>query len=789
MSFAYARRGFARRGLATALLIGNVVAGPLALLQPQVTFASEVEVPSAAAIESCRAEELELYRETVAQALGDFGATVRAQWDRQVGFRTRAATEARRSTVARALDTAWRRQGTDLTRRLNAYQTRALSDMGRLAEIMRTTSGEAQEAALERWSEARLPSDATVRTSVAAMERTLRLYANTRDRGVIRSVWADMTKQAFAQLTDDLTTARGSVALGFITCAEPEIPTDDEDASSAGTDISGTSAAGDTSSGFTDSWPPTDDAVSSAARTPAPAPTAPAADRVTRPVTPTTSSADRRTAPTPVAPPRAPSTAADDSIAAQPEASITRVELSSATEAVMLEPCVANVVLRGQIRGRAGASVGGYFMFGDGTVSPIYTVRLDSAGSGVMTHAQNQALSRSSAERAISGVAKLVTFSDDVKLESNRATYRFACDSSSAANVPPPNSSVAPTTPSGYPLPNTTAPVPPADPNQTSSQYPNGNTSQSPYLPGTAPTNPTTQTPGTGATSPSAADAAAAASSHALAQPRIQSVETRASATILSGDVCRAELALTAIVQATPNKQITGKFVFDNGSTTEVLSASTDASGKAEFRLNVRRSALSGNEVAGKVWFSAQITGMEMDSLSASFYVSCNTEVAAANTPPLTVAQQEANRAAPANNGAETVNSPEAQNVPVPNGEAVTVSARVSDQVLYKCGTETGTFRFSGAISPVQPGKVLNVGYYWERNDHVRSDMQYVTVGRYGETAVEPFAYDTWSPMSEEFRLVVESGGSSYSTEWISIRRVESCNGVALGGLVDTGKK
>lgn len=493
------------------LLTVTMVSGPLAILSPRVAMAA-----TAAEIQECREAELEAYRESTQLAMDEFQATIIAQWERQVGFRLRAASKTRQKTVERALQSAWKKHQAALVKQLAAYRTKNHADDARLAEILRTQTGLAQETALEKWTEAKPPAETAVRTELASMERTLRVYANARDRAVIKTVWATTLKDAFALLADELAEARGAAVFGYAACESEDLADDD----SVGDDGVGTDAATRADSYYDDD----NSAASNPVKKPEGASTAAQTDaRSARPV--------EKKDPQP--------TDADSAASRASEPAIERIRLFSVTEGAA-SMCSAKVSLRAEIQGTPGILTKGYFYFGNGSFgSPVGEVRLDAQGKGVATFTHTLLGDGTAAgSRLIEGLVKYQGFvaPSGRVVESDRVGYRYECAPAGTAPSasPSPKPSTDATRPAGTdadsaaaanrPAANVPVVIPPA---ATAPAAPGFSPVGSPKPPETAAGTAASGAAGDAASASAAGSAAAASAAGASAAAGTSSVNAQ----------------------------------------------------------------------------------------------------------------------------------------------------------------------------------------------------------------------------------------------------------------------
>lgn len=386
-----------------------VLAGLSLFLAPMSPLmAQEVEVTTTD-IQSCRTAVLQEYQADLREATGAFRSTMLQQWERQVGFRVRAATAARKASVERALRAGGRRQEQVLGTAIQTFIRAGSSDTNQLPGLL---NGDDPSPAFERWADRAMPSIDGLRRPLNAMEISLRLYANTRDRAVIRSVWQDAMRKALNQLKEEYSVARGTFANGYMACevdpagtseAETETDTADGDETEAD-DTSGADSSVDSSVGSVGASAGSDRASAdsrSVTRSQTPAGSRPAAGSSSS-AGPTTNG--RTVAPAPT---------------------VNRVRVFVVTEGVVpASLCTAAVLSRVEIEGTPGARVSGRFYFDDEAVSEVKTISLDSTGKG--TAEFRRQMTAVAATRALSGRVRFIAEASNI-LESSRVAYSHEC--------------------------------------------------------------------------------------------------------------------------------------------------------------------------------------------------------------------------------------------------------------------------------------------------------------------------------------------------------------------------
>lgn len=381
--------------LKRALLI---VAGAALLLSPTSSLiAQEVEV-SVSDVETCRKAVLQDYQTDLREATDAFRSTMLQQWERQIGFRVRAASTARRASIERALRADGRRQERALATAIDGFIRNGYADTNQLPGLLRN---EDPSPAFERWADRVMPSVDGLRRPLNAMEISLRLYANTRDRGVIRSIWQDTMRKSLSQLKEEFTIARGTAAHGFMTCeVDPSGGTagDEEEADMGGTSEDSASASSATSGSATMSG-------SSAG---APGSTSSAGTGST-----TTSASSR------------PTTSSAGNVPTVPSAVVVRARVFVVTEGVVPATlCTATVLSRVELEGTPGARVAGRFYFDDESVSERKTVTLDTAGRG--TAEFRRQVVGVAGSRALTGNVRFIAEAENI-VESSRVTFSHEC--------------------------------------------------------------------------------------------------------------------------------------------------------------------------------------------------------------------------------------------------------------------------------------------------------------------------------------------------------------------------
>lgn len=181
--------------LFSGIALSFVVATPVFAATPS-TDAVERDI-----IMSCRAAELPAYRTAIDAALAEMRASISGQWRRQVDFRVRAATAARRAAVRNALAQSTRQLDAALDQFEKSQNGNLEVDTNGALDAYLRLEDEAEDRGLERWAD-RGASFQALDVVLTRLERTLRTYAVARDRATITRVWNDTRKQAqgaFAQ--------------------------------------------------------------------------------------------------------------------------------------------------------------------------------------------------------------------------------------------------------------------------------------------------------------------------------------------------------------------------------------------------------------------------------------------------------------------------------------------------------------------------------------------------------------------------------------------------------------
>ncbi len=429
--------------------VSALVAGVSFLLSPMSAVIAQESAISASNIQACRTAVLREYQEDLTEATGAFRATMASQWERQVGFRLRAATVARRTTVERALRTSGRRQEELLATAIQTFVRSGSADTNQLTGFLQAAD---PSVAFERWADRAMPTVDGLRRPLNAMEISLRLYANTRDRGVIRNVWQDTLRKALAELKEDYVMARGALAHGFMTCdVDPVIPAGDDTNTDADTDAT-TNSGGVAGA--------TDDGANSAAgasantdRSMTPVGAAGAANAGTshsasasaganaNPVAGASTGPNTRITPGGVAGAAGANASPAAGANAGPNINInrtpggvagavsapvlTRVRVFAVTEAVTpASTCAATVLSRAEIEGTPGMRVQGRFYFEDDAVSEEKMVTLDASGRGAVEFRRH--VRPAGVARILTGRVRFIAESGNI-IESGRVTYSHEC--------------------------------------------------------------------------------------------------------------------------------------------------------------------------------------------------------------------------------------------------------------------------------------------------------------------------------------------------------------------------
>lgn len=209
--------------LFSGIALGLVVATPVFAATPS-TDAVERDI-----IMSCRTAELPAYRTALDAALTEMRASITGQWRRQVDFRIRAATAARRAAVRNTLAQSTRQLDAALDRFAKSQTSNLEVDTNGALDIYLRLEDDAEDQGLERWAD-RGASYRELDAVLTRLERTLRTYAVARDRATITRVWNDTRKQAEGAFAQSRVAARELFVEEMDTCvyASPEDTMNDE---------------------------------------------------------------------------------------------------------------------------------------------------------------------------------------------------------------------------------------------------------------------------------------------------------------------------------------------------------------------------------------------------------------------------------------------------------------------------------------------------------------------------------------------------------------------------------
>lgn len=207
--------------LVSGLTLGVLLAAPTFA---QTTSDDNVERDL---IRSCHADYLPEYRNALESAIKQMRGSILDQWKRQVDFRIAAVRASQRAAVTRVLQSA----GRQVEGGLDAFgrtQTNGLqSDTNVVLDTFLRLDEEQEESTLERWSN-RTVSFQALDAVLARGERTLRTYANTRDRATITRVLNETRRQAQSTFTQARNEARDAFVENINACVYGLILDDEE---------------------------------------------------------------------------------------------------------------------------------------------------------------------------------------------------------------------------------------------------------------------------------------------------------------------------------------------------------------------------------------------------------------------------------------------------------------------------------------------------------------------------------------------------------------------------------
>lgn len=380
-----------------------------------VTVSLGLAVPPAHAAEPSVVQECaEAYAPEYREAVQDLGQDMREsfvqQWNRQIGFRVRAARQNRKTSVQRALQTTGRSLPGNINQVITA-QTRAVD-----ADIA------ALRAAYTRLNEAPSSIDTVVRppavvaftslnTTLLRLERALRVYANTTDRAIITRVWNETRREYQTAFQEGRDQARAMFIENMQACIYEGITPDEateakEDALSAEEEREGVA-------------PPAAEVRRETAR-------------------PQESVNGTR----PVQEARSPEAPRTDATMQRPQESapavrVTRVNIDN--QAVYLDACKQQVVLRANVFTSGKATVKGYFLFHDGVRSPDMTLETDATGQAYAEMRRDFAPTAASTGN---GTGQFIVVAPE-SLSSIKTEFAIRCQAA-ASNSPLPSASASP---------------------------------------------------------------------------------------------------------------------------------------------------------------------------------------------------------------------------------------------------------------------------------------------------------------------------------------------------------
>lgn len=384
-----------------------------------VTVSLGLAVPPAHAAEPSVVQECaEAYAPEYREAVQDLGQDMREsfvqQWNRQIGFRVRAARQNRKTSVQRALQTTGRSLPGNINQVITA-QTRAVD-----ADIA------ALRAAYTRLNEAPSSIDTVVRppavvaftslnTTLLRLERALRVYANTTDRAIITRVWNETRREYQTAFQEGRDQARAMFIENMQACIYEGITPDEateakEDALSAEEEREGVA-------------PPTAEVRRETAR-------------------PQESVNGTR----PVQEARSPEAPRTDATMQRPQESapavrVTRVNIDN--QAVYLDACKQQMVLRANVFTSGKATVKGYFLFHDGVRSPEMMLETDATGQA---YAETRREFGPTAASAGNGTGQFIVVAPE-PFSSIKTEFAIRCQAGTSASTSPstsPSTSASP---------------------------------------------------------------------------------------------------------------------------------------------------------------------------------------------------------------------------------------------------------------------------------------------------------------------------------------------------------
>lgn len=371
---------------------------------------SRVQAAEPSVVQECAEAYAPEYREVVQDLGQDMRESFVQQWNRQIGFRVRAARQNRKAGVQRTLQTTGRSLPASINQVITT-QTRAVD-----ADIV------ALRAAYTRLNEVPSSIDTVVRppavvafaslnTTLLRLERALRVYANTTDRAIITRVWNETRREYQTAFQEGRDQARTMFIENMQACIYEGV-TPDEAIETQEDGLSTEEEKGEP-------VPPTAEVRREAAR-------------------PQESVNGTR----PVQEARSPETPRTDAAMQRPQESapavrVTRVNIDN--QAVYLDACKQQVVLRANVFASGKAMVKGYFVFHDGVRSPEMTLETDATGQA---YAEMRREFTPTAASSGNGTGQFIVVAPE-PFSSIKTEFAIRCQTT-ASNSPSPSASASP---------------------------------------------------------------------------------------------------------------------------------------------------------------------------------------------------------------------------------------------------------------------------------------------------------------------------------------------------------
>lgn len=372
--------------------------------------APRVHAAEPSVVQECAEAYAPEYREVVQDLGQDMRESFVQQWNRQIGFRVRAARQNRKAGVQRTLQTT----GRSLPANINQVITTQVRAVDADITALRSAYTRLNEAPSSIDTVVRPPATVAfgpLNTTLLRLERALRVYANATDRAIITRVWNETRREYQAAFQEGRDQARAMFIENMQACiydgVTPDQATEAEEGAASTEEEKGEAA------------PPAAEARREPARPQE-------SVNGTRPAQETRSTEAPRT-----------DAAMQRPQDSAPAVRVTRVNIDN--QAVYLDACKQQVVLRANVFASGKAMVKGYFLFHDGVRSPEMTLETDATGQA---YAEMRREFTPTAASSGNGTGQFIVVAPE-PFSSIKTEFAIRCQAT-ASNSPSPSASASP---------------------------------------------------------------------------------------------------------------------------------------------------------------------------------------------------------------------------------------------------------------------------------------------------------------------------------------------------------